>query len=189
MTITAPCFDDFIAGFGDLLSAAPGEDEILGSGGRLLEALIARDDWLPARYAQSGPVRYTQYLLHLDGAGRFGVVSFVWGPGQATPIHDHTVWGLVGVLRGAELSQAYVLDNDGLRAMGDPKRLEAGDVEAVSPRIGDIHRVSNAFADRTSISIHVYGGDIGRISRHAFAADGRPTPFVSGYADAAPAGQ
>ncbi len=31
---------------------------------------------------------------------RFCVVSFVWGPDQATPIHNHTVWGLVGVLRG-----------------------------------------------------------------------------------------
>ncbi len=66
--------------------------------------MIRHDDWLPAAYAAPDPARYRQYLLHCDSAERFSIVSFVWGPGQLTPIHDHTVWGLVGVLRGAEIS-------------------------------------------------------------------------------------
>jgi predicted metal-dependent enzyme (double-stranded beta helix superfamily) len=41
------------------------------------------------------------------------VVSFVWAPGQGTPIHDHRVWGLVGVLRGAETSERFVRQGDG----------------------------------------------------------------------------
>jgi predicted metal-dependent enzyme (double-stranded beta helix superfamily) len=149
----------------------------------LLKRLISRDDWLPARFAQPHPQRYTQYLLHLDAAQRFSVVSFVWAPGQRTPVHNHTVWGLVGVLRGAELSQSYTLGDDGLTAMGGGHRLETGQVEAVSPRVGDIHQVANAIADRTSISIHVYGGDIGRISRQIFALDGSRSAFVSGYSN------
>ena len=53
---------------------------------------------------------------------------------------------------------------------------------AVSPTIGDIHRVSNACDDRVSISIHVYGGNIGRIHRHVFdPATGAEKSFVSGY--------
>ena len=88
----------------------------------------------------------------------------MWGPGQATPVHDHTVWGLIGVLRGAEIAQAHrIAHDDGtLHKDGRRKRLEAGAVDAVSPGIGDIHRVSNAFDDRASISIHVYGANIGR---------------------------
>jgi predicted metal-dependent enzyme (double-stranded beta helix superfamily) len=31
----------------------------------------------------------------------------VWGPGQTTPIHDHRVWGLIGMLRGSEYSQGF----------------------------------------------------------------------------------
>ena len=51
------------------------------------------------------------------------------------------------------------------------------------PSAGDIHRVRNAFEDRVSISIHVYGGNIGAIERHVFPEDGGVKPFVSGYAN------
>ncbi len=94
----------FITDLGDLLDADPGESAILAGGGRLLGELVRHDDWLPAAFAEPAPDRYRQYLLHCDSRERFSVVSFVWGPGQATPIHDHTVWGLVGVLRGAEIA-------------------------------------------------------------------------------------
>jgi hypothetical protein len=35
------------------------------------------------------------------------------------------------------------------------------------------------------VSIHVYGGNIGAINRHAFASDGSRTTFVSGYSSLA----
>ena len=39
----------------------------------------------------------------------------------------------------------------------------------------------NAFDDRVSISIHVYGGDIGHIERSLYSEDGTRQPFISGY--------
>lgn len=152
----------------------------------LMRDLVAHDDWLPAALAQPDPTFYRQYLLHADPLGRFSIVSFVWGPGQQTPVHDHTVWGLIGMLRGAEFSQAFAAGTDGaLLATGDAHRLEPGDVEAVSPTLGDIHQVRNAFADQVSISIHMYGGNIGEIRRHVFdTATGHTKPFVSGYSNA-----
>ena len=56
-------------------------------------------------------------------------------------------------------------------------------VEAVSPRIGDIHQVSNAYADRVSISIHVYGANIGAVRRAVYQADGSEKLFISGYSN------
>ena len=48
--------------------------------------------------------------------------------------------------------------------------------------VGDIHIVSNAYDDQTSISIHVYGGNIGAIQRHVYGLDtGEIKNFVSGY--------
>ncbi len=179
----SPVFKDFVAGFGALLDRTNAEAEILRDGAALLRQLVANDDWLPEEYAQPHPARYTQYLLHRDPAARFSVVSFVWGPGQATPVHDHTVWGLIGVLRGAEIGERYALKQGGLAASA-PHRLERGEVEAVSPAVGDIHKVSNALDDRVSISIHVYGADIGAVSRHVFAPDGQAKTFISGYANA-----
>ena len=180
----APALRDFVTAFAGLLDHAVHEHEILASGSALLARLIARDDWLPDAYAAPDPDRYRQYLLHCDSAERFSVVSFVWGPGQATPVHDHRVWGLVGVLRGAERVQRYARGADGaIAADGGAVLLNAGKVDAVSPRIGDIHRVSNGREDGVSVSIHVYGGNIGAVERATYAADGSPRRFISGYAN------
>ena len=175
----------FVYDFAALLSQTQEESRILEIGGTFLRDLISRDDWLPDAFAEPTAAPYAQHLLHCDSLERFSVVSFVWGPGQATPVHNHTVWGLVGVLRGAEIGQRYSLAPGGGLTPGPIARLEPGEVEAVSPWIGDVHRVSNAFDDRVSISIHVYGGNIGAIKRSVFdPASGVQKTFVSGYANA-----
>jgi len=175
---------EFVGAFGRLLDGAPDEPRILSEGGELLRRLVSRDDWLPEAFAQPDPVYYRQFLLHADSTERFSVVSFVWGPGQATPVHDHTVWGLIGMLRGSEYSQGYALDSDGnARPHGEAVRLDPGQVEAVSPTVGDLHRVHNAHADRVSISIHVYGANIGAVRRHTYPPEGGRKPFVSGYSN------
>ena len=174
----------FIDGLASLLDQQPEEPTILEQGADLLRQLVSHDDWLPAEFAQPDPQRYQQYLLHCDSRQRFSVVSFVWGPGQQTPVHDHRIWGLIGMLRGAELSQNFSRQADGsLRPDGPAIRLEPGHVEAVSPNVGDIHQVSNAFSDQTSISIHVYGANIGAVRRAVYAEDGSEKPFISGYSN------
>lgn len=173
----------FIDELATLLDETANEAIILERGADLLRQLVSHDDWLPEAFAQPDPQRYQQYLLHADSRQRFSIVSFVWGPGQQTPVHDHRVWGLIGMLRGAELSQGFVIDAEGLRAEGAPLRLEPGHVEAVSPRIGDVHQVSNAFSDRTSVSIHVYGANIGAVRRAVYQQDGSEKPFISGYSN------
>ena len=172
---------EFVGGLAELLDRQPAEADVLQVGSQLLSQLIRHDDWLGEAFTRPGTERYQQYLLHADARQRFSVVSFVWGPGQSTPVHDHRVWGLIGMLRGAEVSQNFRRDAQGLHAEGEPVRLNPGDVEAVSPAVGDIHRVSNAFTDRTSISIHVYGGNIGAVKRAVYDEDGREKPFISGY--------
>jgi 3-mercaptopropionate dioxygenase len=62
-------------------------------------------------------------------------------------------------------------------------RLEPGDVEAVSPGIGDIHRVRNLCDDRVSVSIYVYGANIGAIRRHTYHPGSWRKLFVSGYSN------
>jgi predicted metal-dependent enzyme (double-stranded beta helix superfamily) len=161
------------------------EARIVAQGSALLRELVAHDDWLPAQCAQPDPQYYRQYLLYRDPAARFSIVSFVWGPGQSTPIHDHTVWGLIGLLRGAELSQNYRRRADGtLEPDGGVLRLDAGTVTAVSPTLGDVHQVFNAYVDRVSVGIHVYGADIGAVDRSVYTVDGAVKPFRSGYANA-----
>ena len=171
---------DFVGAFGRLLDSQPDEPRILSKGGALLRTLVARDDWLPDAFAVADPTYYQQFLLHADSTERFSVVSFVWGPGQATPIHDHTVWGLVGVMRGQERCDEYASPSE----RKNFHLVNPGEVDRVSPRIGDIHVVSNA-GTQTAVSIHVYGANIGAVRRHTFdPASGQPREFVSGYHNA-----
>jgi predicted metal-dependent enzyme (double-stranded beta helix superfamily) len=175
---------DFVRGMDALVDSGADEQAIRREGGALLAALIAQDGWLPTELLEPDPAGYRIHLLHLDPARRFSVSAMVWGPGQGTPIHDHTVWGMVGVLRGRERCEEFapLLEPGGPLVAGRVHDMLPGDIDFVSPRIGDIHRVSNALADGTSVSIHVYGGDIAAITRTRYDEDGRATPFVSPYA-------
>lgn len=176
---------DFVAGMTRLVERARDEPTMLAEGRKLLAALIADDGWLPEAFARPDPATYRQYLLYCDPLERFSVVSFVWEPGHRTPIHDHTVWGLVGVLRGAELCREYAPDGERIVARGLEHTMTEGMIEAVSPAVGDWHVVANALADRTSVSIHVYGGNIGAVRRHMVdGSSGEIRDFVSGYSSA-----
>lgn len=175
---------EFVQLFTQLIDVSANDEErILKDGKVLLSELIEHDDWLPEQFAMPSPESYQQYLLYCDPLERFSVVSFVWGAGQTTPVHDHTVWGMVGVMRGSELCEEYNFtpDGNGLIATGS-HQIAPGGIDLVSPRIGDIHRVSNALTDKPSISIHVYGANIGAVNRHVYDQNsGKKSTFISGY--------
>ena len=184
MKSTHEKFKTFVSSFTQLIDQHGADESAVMTEGRvLLAALVKQDDWLPDQYAKPHPQYYQQYALHVDPKERFSVVSFVWGPGQNTLIHNHTVWALIGMLRGSEMAEHFRRGSSGqpMTALGS-EQLSPGTVEGITPATGDIHRVSNFFADRVSISVHVYGGNIGRISRHVFDQQtGATKPFISGY--------
>ena len=132
------------------------------------------------------PFRYQQYLLHCDSRGeRFSVGDFVWGPGQSTPSMTTESWGLVGVLRGAGSTANFDL-KAGAAAWywrWCSTLLKPGDVAAVSSRAGDAHRVANAYEDRSSISIHLYGGNIRAVERSTYDLAGRPEEIRLGLCE------
>ena len=188
MSATTPTsiarFHHFLAQITRLVDIAPTEAELLSQARQCLQSLISHDDWLLPEFAQAHPQQYQQYLLYADPQDRFSVVSFVAAPRVSTPIHDHTVWGLVGMLRGSEFCQPYSRMADGRWApAGFQIDMLPGDIEAVSPRIGDVHKVWNALADQVSVSIHVYGGNIGLMECNSYREDGTRSKFVSGYSN------
>src|SRR5262245_40614518 len=155
------------------------EPKMLDEGEKLLKGLIGTDDWLPEEFARPSDESYRQYLLYCDPLERFSVVSFVWQPGQKTPVHNHTVWGLVGVMRGEERCEEY---SPAIK-MTHAHVSRTGEIDRVSPTVGDIHVVSNA-GTKTAVSIHVYGGNIGAIRRNVFdPATGAAKEFISGYSN------
>ena len=138
----------------------------------LLERLLGDMAWLDARYAEprGGSV---QYLLHKHPDDAYSIVSVVFNTDYATPVHDHTTWGLVGVWRGAEREERFKRTDDraradyaALRPAGEVVNLP-GTVTHLLPPDEEIHRITNQ-APHPSCSIHVYGGDLNGKLRHQY---------------------
>ena len=178
----------FIADMTSLVSGAWQDRDdaaIVEVGRTLLGELVKHDDWLPESMARCPSHGYAANLLWCDPFERFCVVSFVWAPSAMTPVHDHQMWGLVGMLRGSETSQRFLRDpTTGTLTKGNCSVLVPGDVDVLMPAQGDIHQVTNALSDCGSLGIHVYGGNIGVARRRRFdPASGLVSEFVSGYAN------
>jgi predicted metal-dependent enzyme (double-stranded beta helix superfamily) len=128
---------------------------------------LGRPDLLKPDQRVGDPAGYRQHLLHVAPDGAWSLVALVWLPGQATAVHDHVTWCVVGVHAGYEHETRYrlvgpsaegpasghlVLVEDGTLVSGP------GSVVGLLPP-GDIHRVENSGHD-TAISLHVYGADL-----------------------------
>jgi predicted metal-dependent enzyme (double-stranded beta helix superfamily) len=87
------------------------------------------------------------------------------------------------VHQGEEISTEMIQDaKGGPMRPGRVDRAKRGDVVTLSSQSYDTHRVENAVEGKTSISIHVYGANIGAVKRAMFNADtSEPEYFISGY--------
>ena len=147
----------------------------------LLADLVLNHDWLSWRFKRALPDKpYSQYLLFSPPDKIFSVVSFVWRPDNGSPIHDHCTWGLIGQYEGEEEETRFRRLDDGTITEVSVGTFKAGDVSHVYPPHRDIHRIFNRTSAPT-VSIHVYGGDIGTQPRHVFDPTGQTRPFMSGY--------
>ncbi|ARF81722.1 cysteine dioxygenase family protein [Kitasatospora aureofaciens] len=131
---------------------------------RGLAGFLDHRDLLAPAHLAPDPQRYRQHVLHVDPEGRFSLVALIWLPGQATPVHDHTTWCVVGTYRGTEEETSYRFTRhaDGSSAL-EPVATTVnppGTVTYLTPP-GDIHLVRNG-GDDLAVSLHVYGTDVRR---------------------------
>jgi predicted metal-dependent enzyme (double-stranded beta helix superfamily) len=130
--------------------------------GELLRPALMDLSLLDRRHQEPADERYRQHVVHVHPDGRYSIVALVWKPGQATPIHDHCCWCVVGVWRGIERETTFELQRDrsGIHlARRGATFAGPGAVSVLVPPDEDIHRVENA-GTGIAISLHVYGDDI-----------------------------
>jgi predicted metal-dependent enzyme (double-stranded beta helix superfamily) len=174
-------FDQFIRAVDPLIRRSQAASETVLAIEPHLQRLVREHGWLEEPYRRTIPSKpYAQYLLHRPDDSLFSVVSFVWNPGQGSPIHDHCTWGVIGQYEGEEEEARFRLHENKLErvrvALARP-----GDVSHVYPPSRDIHQILNRTSSPT-ISIHIYGGDIGSQQRHVYDPESAEVrPFVSGY--------
>ena len=174
----------FIWDIQSMVELAETEREILLIGSDLMARLIATDDWLPTVFAVPNPAGGQQFQIYRDGLERFSVVCTVLWGGAFVAISQPSVWEIAGVLRGAVTREQL----DGFPTkhaqVGESRPLRPHAVEARSSGSRDVLQLYNTLSDRTSVVVHVYGGDIGQMSRRSGAPGGSIDARPLGYANA-----
>lgn len=129
---------------------------------------------LPERFHTSLPDTYARRLLHRDPDGRYTVVVMTWGPGQKTALHDHAgIWCVECVVDGEmEITQYELISDDGGNYRFTRQNCIAANRGAAGCLIPpfEYHTLANARPDRSSITMHVYGGDMDHC--HVFEPSG-----------------
>ena len=152
----------------DRLDRAVGEDTADAITHRVkhdLEDLLGRGLLaLPARFKAARPDCYARRLLYQDPQDRYTAVVMTWGPGQGTPVHDHGgLWCVEGVVEGQMQVTQYDVrpagDGFDVSPVGAPIAAGVGSAGRLIPPT-DYHVLANARPDGTSITLHVYGGNL-----------------------------
>ncbi|MBS7742604.1 MULTISPECIES: cysteine dioxygenase family protein [unclassified Chelatococcus] len=139
-----------------------------------------------ARYMQLQPAApYASYLLYLSPESNLSIVLDIFMAGQAAVTHNHLSWGVFTCLEGTERERLYDAPTDLSAAPREvSSRLRPpGVVTLAAPERNAFHQVECAEGER-SVSLHLYGSDIGRIERQLWDADAqRYRQFTGGYSN------
>ncbi|MEQ1513403.1 MAG: cysteine dioxygenase family protein [Lysobacteraceae bacterium] len=103
---------------------------------------------------------YARRELYVSPQHGYVVIAMTWGPGQGTPIHDHSgLWCVEGVWHGQlEITQYDLSEQRGDRyRFTDVGTLIAGTGSAgslIPPH--EYHTIRNASDTGTAVSLHIY---------------------------------
>ncbi|BDV36905.1 hypothetical protein [Methylocystis bryophila] len=170
----------FIWDIQSMVELTDSEREILLIGRDLMTRLVASDDWFPAVFAQAKPGEGAQFQLFRDVLDRFSVVATVLAPGASLWIDQSSHWEIAGGLSGAVARQPYDLDAQG---KAEARVLRSGEVEARGSRGAQPMILSNPAEAQNAITLHVYGGDLGKLLRRAWTGEGPAEGPGVGYAN------
>jgi predicted metal-dependent enzyme (double-stranded beta helix superfamily) len=109
---------------------------------------------------------YARHTIAADPAGRFTLLSIVWGPGQFSPPHAHDTWCAYAVAENILTETLYEFDAQSGKAVaaGTTER-EPGYACFAPAGLEQIHRLGNA-GGVGAISIHAYGVEGSRVGTH-----------------------
>ena len=147
--------------------ACEGPAEAMGQ--RIAHALriaAAMPDLLTAELRAPRAGCYARHTIAADPAGRFTLLSIVWGPGQFSPPHAHDAWCAYAVAENTLTETLYEFDARSGKAVavGTTER-EPGYACFAPAGLEQIHRLGNA-SGVGAISIHAYGVEGSRVGTH-----------------------
>ena len=132
----------------------------------LREAIADSRIQLPACVHHPIEDHYARRELYRSPVHGYSIVAMSWGPGQGTPLHDHSgLWCVEGVWLGQlEITQYRLLERDGERFRFRAEPAVLGDCGSAGSLIPphEYHTIRNTSDDSLAISVHVYEGEMTR---------------------------
>ena len=142
----------------------------------LCDLIRANDLDIPDEFIRPRQDHYARRLLYRNDELGYTAVVMTWGPGQKTCLHDHAgMWCVEGVVLG----QMNVTRFDLIETVGD--RFRFTQIEEVKAGVGssgalippyEYHVLANALRDETSVTLHIYGGEMDHCSIFEPQGDG-----------------
>lgn len=171
-TVHDPQLAAFIEEVGALVDQHPDEHVLTQLVADRLRETLAHGLDLPESVTRPAVERYVMYPLYVDPAGRFSIASAVWNVGQGTPVHGHETWGVVGIHSGVEHEISFAKPTtEGVPLVRDgEEHWTEGQVTVCCTTDDDVHQVFCG-GDEPCVGIHVYGADIGTLSRRSYQPD------------------
>jgi len=119
---------------------------------------------LPQEVFEPNADHYARREIYRSPSLGYTVIAMTWGPGQGTPVHDHSgLWCVEGVVAGSlEIVQYELLARDGDNFHFE----ERGTLDAGAGSAGSLippheyHSIRNASDRDVAVSLHVYGGEM-----------------------------
>ena len=114
---------------------------------------------------------YARRELYRSAEHGYSVVAMTWGPGQGTPLHDHSgLWCVEGVWHGElEITQYELLE-----VMGDHARFRAAGGMIAGPGSAgslipphEYHTIRNSNPETVAVSLHIYQAPMGCCAKFA----------------------
>ena len=157
--------DRFIAAVDGAIRASQDEHAVTARLRTLLCGLI-RDPEVQLPDCVHEPIvdHYARRELFRSPTRGYSVVAMTWGPGQGTPLHDHSgLWCVEGVWHGElEITQYELLEQNGdryrFRAAGGMHAGPGSAGSLIPPH--EYHTIRNASADRIAVSLHIYQAEM-----------------------------
>ena len=167
MSADSCCPDVPFPGHDKLVSAldeavASGDEHAITSALRNTLCALIRDPDVHLPDCVFEPIQdhYARREIYRSPRLGYSVVAMTWGPGQGTPIHDHSgLWCVEGVWDGQlEITQYELLERDGerfrFRAAGGMQAGPGSAGSLIPPH--EYHTISNADPDAVAVSLHIY---------------------------------
>ncbi|GAA3607614.1 hypothetical protein GCM10022419_110640 [Nonomuraea rosea] len=177
--------DAFIEDVASLVGSVDDEHKITELVAARLSSLLDSGYRLPPEVTRPSDEHHVTYPLYIAPDDSWSLASVVWNVGQRTPVHGHETWGVVGIYAGGERELRYVKPaasgSSGALTPAGEHVWERGQVTVCCTTDDDVHAVV-AVGDEPTVGIHVYGGNIGTMSRRLYdPATGAVRWFVSGW--------